>query len=131
MSEKPATAPPNYSRQPQERHGSKEYARCLSIIILLPIIAWMAGVAGCSKTEETPQPRTSSVDPNIRYIGSRGAVAGYDNHGRTTRLAPGTSVRPTGSTYMDPAGPKKVYVVLEGDLKGMPVPLSGSDLRPQ
>lgn len=91
--------------------------------------------AGCDWTKTTDTGSAcsqTSKDPSLRYIGPRGAVAGYDNHSRTTRLTPGTAVRADGGSYMDPsAGPTKIYTVTEGSLRGMQVPLSESDLEPQ
>lgn len=125
------TAPPQGTPTTQPKQPGKGCAGCLGIIVLCFIIGFIADIAGCNPTTET-QTNKPARDPNLRYVGSRGAVAGYDNHGRTTRLAPGTALRAAGGSYMDPmAGPKKIYVVTEGELRGMQVPLSESDLEPQ
>lgn len=108
---------------------------CLAFAGLFFVVFTIANIAGCDWTKTKDAGTTGSQpskDPSLRYIGPRGAVAGYDNHGRTTRLPPGTAVRASGSSYVDPtAGPTKIYTVTEGSLRGMQVPLSESDLEPQ
>jgi hypothetical protein len=108
---------------------------CLGFVALWILVFWIADYAGCHWTKSGSGPdsaTTPAKDPSLRHVGPRGAVAGYDNHGRTTRLSPGTAVRATGTSYMDPMnGPTKIYTVNEGSLRGMQVPLSESDLEPQ
>jgi hypothetical protein len=108
---------------------------CLGFVALWIVVFWIADYSGCEWTKTNDAGTTSSQppkDPSLRHVGPRGAVAGYDNHGRTTRLPPGTAVRATGTSYMDPMnGPTKIYTVNEGSLRGMQVPLSESDLEPQ
>jgi hypothetical protein len=115
--------------------GAKGCMGCLVLGGLFFVVFTIANIAGCEWTRTNEAGSTSSQspkDPSLRYIGPRGAVAGYDNHGRTTRLPPGTAVRATGTSYMDPMnGPTKIYTVNEGSLRGMQVPLSESDLEPQ
>jgi len=68
----------------------------------------------------------------MRRVGPLGAVVGYDNYGRPTRLPPGTKVRATRSSYSDPmAGPKTIYIVEEGAFRGTQVPLGEHELEPQ
>jgi hypothetical protein len=98
------------------------------------VVFWIADYAGCewTKTNDAVTANVSPKDPSLRYVGPLGAVVGYDNYGGETRLQPGTAVRLSGGSYVDPmTGPKKIYVVTEGSLRGMQVPLSESDLEPQ
>ena len=93
-------------------------------------LACTALLAGCGDSSPAAISRPSQ-DPSLRYIGPRGAVVVIDNHGRTKRLPPGTGVRAIRDTFPTPAGPMKIYVVTEGSLGGIFVPLSESDLARQ
>lgn len=102
---------------------------CLRILVFCALYGIMGGTIyhfGCEdasvKTSINP-----TADPNIRHIGFNGAVLGTDQHGLTTRLSPGTTVRRTSTT----ANGQQVYVVVNGEWAGAPVPLSESDLEPQ
>jgi hypothetical protein len=133
-------------QSPQEQEGNpaseptpkaaKGCSGCLSLIVIFPIVFWIADFAGCGWTRDgTPKATVngrSTADPGTRHVGPLGAVVGYDNYGRPTLLPPGTTVRATGSTYSDPmAGPKTIYIVAEGAFRGTQVPLSEYELEPQ
>jgi len=90
----------------------------------LTCIALLAGCGGSSPAVNS----TTSQEPGLRHIGPRGAVAVVDNYGRTKRLPPGTAVRAIRDTFPTPAGPMKIYMVTEGSLGGMFVPLGERDL---
>jgi hypothetical protein len=130
-------SPPPIQAQPSPTKvsGSKGCMGCLVFAGLFFVVFTIANIAGCEWTKTNNAGSISSQapkDPSLRYVGPRGAVAGYDNNGRTTRLPPGTAVRATGTSYMDPMnGPTKIYTVTEGEWRGMQVPLSERDLEPQ
>lgn len=123
------------NQQPRQSGAKNGYMGCLGFGVLFFIVFWIADIAGCEWTKTNNAGTTSSLpakDPGLRHIGPGGAVAGYDNYGRTTRLLPGTAVRATGTAYMDPInGPTKIYTVTEGEWRGMQVPVSERDLEPQ
>ena len=109
---------------------------CLGFGVLFFVVFCIADIAGCNRTKTTTDSATTAntspaKDPSLRYVGPRGAVAGYDNYGRTTRLPPGTALRATGQSYMGPGGPTQIYTVTEGNWQGMMVPLSEGDLEPR
>jgi hypothetical protein len=126
------TATPNATVKPAAGKGC---VGCAGLMGLFVLVFWLADYAGCAWTKsgtDTDAYRKSPRDPTVRYVGPGGAVAGFDNYGRTTRLPPGTAVRATNTSYADPMnGPTRVYIVIEGDLRGMQVPLSEHDLEPQ
>jgi hypothetical protein len=123
----PSPAGQSASPKPKQPMG-KGCMGCLGVVVLLMVIGWITEIGGCDGDNKPPRSAQAPADPSIRYIGVNGAVAGYDNYGSPVRLPPGTGVRATGGTYM---GTQKIYVVTEGALAGMQVPLSESDLRPQ
>jgi hypothetical protein len=108
---------------------------CLGFVALFILVFWIADYAGCDWTKSGGGPASATApakDPSLRYIGPRGAVAGYDNYDLANRLPPGTAVRATGGSYMDPStGPTKIYTVTEGKWRGTQVPLSESELEPR
>jgi hypothetical protein len=96
--------------------GSKGCVGCLAFAGLFFVVFTIANIAGCEWTKTNDAGSTTSSqppkDPSLRYIGARGAVAGYDNYGRANRLPPGTAVRATDTFYVDPMnGPTKIYSV--------------------
>ena len=98
-------------------------------------VFWIADFTGCGWTREGAHETTVSgrptTDPGIRRVGPLGAVVGYDNYGRATRLPAGTAVQVTASYYHDPmAGRKTIYVVAEGAFRGTQVTLSEHELEP-
>ena len=134
----PATGPPlPPGSQPHQPGAKNGCMGCLGFGVLFFVVFCIADIAGCNWTKTTTDSATTAntspaKDPSLRYIGPGGAVAGHDNYGHTTRLPPGTAVRASGGAYVDPmAGPTTIYVVTEGSLRGMQVPLSESDLAPR
>ena len=101
----------------------------LTVTFLMPF--WIVVSTGCGPPEQ-PQVGRRSNDPNLRYVGAGGAVAVHDNYGGETRLPPGTVVRATRSSFIDPmVGPIGIYLAIEGSHRGVPVPISEADLEPQ
>ena len=104
-------------------------------VVAFYAIFWISDHAGCQWTNPDTKASTngrSTAEPGTRRVGPLGAVVGYDNYGRPTRLPPGTAVQATGSTYTDPmGGPKTIYVVEEGAFRGTQVPLGEHELEPQ
>jgi hypothetical protein len=121
-------------RSGQTPQATKGCSGCLALLVIFPIVFWIADFAGCGWTGDgTPQPGVSgrSAEPGMRRVGPRGAVVGYDQYGRPTRLPPGTAVRASGSSYSDPmTGPKTIYIVAEGAFRGTQVPLGEHELEP-
>lgn len=101
---------------------------CLGVVILCGLIGGIADEVGCNDSSNKGS-IGAPINPNIRHIGPNGAVFGYDNHGRTSRLSPGTTVRRTNTSA--PASGQQVYVIVDGQWAGAQVPLSESDLEPQ
>ena len=128
------TTPQPGNQQPRQPGAKSGCIGCLGFGALFFVVFCIADIAGCNWTKTNDAATGTSKpsqDPSLRLIGPRGAVAGYDNYGRTTRLPPGTAVRATGQSYMGPGGPTRIYTLTEGNLQGMMVPLSESDLASQ
>ena len=123
------------NEQPPKANPQNGCTGCIGLVVLMIIVSCIADYAGCGRVriENAATPNKSSVqETGLRRIGPHGAVAGYDNNGIATRIAPGTAVRATGRAYVDPmSGPAKIYVVTEGDWRGTPVALGEKDLEPQ
>ncbi len=122
-------------QQPQQPPAKSGFDGGIQLSIFF--VGLIASVAFCitqivgsdwTKTgdDSASQSDKSPKNPSVRRVGARGAIAGQNQHGGTTRLRPGTTVRSTGSTY----GSQRIYVVVDGELAGMSVPLDESDLQP-
>jgi hypothetical protein len=98
MSQQP-TSPTGTAPQPGSQQGAPKKngcMGCLGFVGLFFVVFTIANMAGCEWTKTNDAANSASKpsqDPSLRHIGPRGAVAGYDNRGRTTRLPPGTAVR--------------------------------------
>ena len=132
----PNQAPPASDPTGTTPKTARGCSGCLALIVMFPVVFWIVDFAGCGWTRDGTPEATVNGRPvskhDVRYVGPLGAVVGYDNYGRPTRLAPGTAVRGTGSTYTDPmTGPKTIYIVAEGAFRGTQVPLGEHELEQQ